>query len=60
MPSTKSQDDHAEMDAILKRMLETPPQPHKSERESGEPNPRAAKGRSERATSKRARGTKRD
>lgn len=28
MPKAPKKDDHAEMDAILKRMLETPPQPH--------------------------------
>ena len=48
MPSTKATSDQAEMDAILRRMLETPPKPHEPKK-GREPKPSAtdkAKGRS--------------
>jgi len=33
------EDDHAEMDAILKRMLETPPKPHDEKKKGRDPKP---------------------
>ena len=39
MPKAPKKDDHAEMDAILKRMLETPPQPHDEKKKGREPKP---------------------
>lgn len=38
-PRSKKADDHAEMDAVLKRMLETPPAPHEGSKKGREPKP---------------------
>jgi hypothetical protein len=39
MPKASKKDDHAEMNAILKRMLETLPRPHDEKKKEREPKP---------------------